>query len=179
MTDPFDALYAGIEPREPNPEFAAELRAQLERAILAPEGDTMTTTQGTIGAQTHSISAYLAVTDARAALEFYTAVFDATRRGEPIVMPDGVVGHAEVAIGDSVLMLAEEFAEIGHTVAPSGGAMLRVEVSDVDEALARAVSRGASVDRPAEDGGHGRVANIRDPFGQRWMLAQAAARTDV
>lgn len=56
----------------------------------------------------HALSPYLAVPDARRAIEFYVEVFGATKRADPIVMDDGRIGHAELAIGDSVLMLAEE-----------------------------------------------------------------------
>jgi len=184
MTGPssnFDALRRHAHAIEPDPEFASALRERLRAALLhdAPplddlsqhnEGVAMTTTEAP--AQMRSLTPYLVVRDARAALDFYVDVFGATRRADPIVMPDGKVGHAEVAIGDSVLMLAEEFPEIGHTVAPSGGPSIRVEVSDVDRAAERARAHGADVvDRG--DGGHGRNVAVTDPFGQRWMVTQA------
>ncbi|RZQ62154.1 VOC family protein [Amycolatopsis suaedae] len=168
MTDPFDALRAENTPVAPDPAFAAELRARLVDAVL--NGDDITSDRVT--ATVHALTPYLAVSDARGAMRFYVDVFDATVRGEPVIMTDGKVGHAEVAIGDSVLMLAEEFPEIGHTVAASGGPLIRVEVLDVDRAVARASELGASVDRAPRDTGHGYGANITDPFGQRWMLAQ-------
>jgi predicted enzyme related to lactoylglutathione lyase len=74
-------------------------------------------------------------------------------------MEDGRVGHAELAIGDTVLMPAEEFPEIGHTAA-AGGATIRVEVSDVDDSVARAVERGAGLLRPVRDSGQGRGGAI-------------------
>ncbi|WP_020668986.1 VOC family protein [Amycolatopsis nigrescens] len=178
MTDPFDALREPIEAVAPDPRFAGELLAALRDAVLN-EGADMTTTETPARADYHSLSPYLAVSDARRAIEFYVAVFGATRRAEPIVMPDGKVGHAEVAIGDSVLMLAEEFPEIGHVAAPSGGAAIQVEVSDVDNAMARAGELGATLHGEARDEGHGKQGNITDPFGQRWMLKQAARRSSA
>ncbi|WP_199430716.1 VOC family protein [Qaidamihabitans albus] len=177
MTDPsrdaFDALRRPHQPIDPDPVFAADLREALRASVLN-EGDEMTTTEAPAGAEMHSLTPYLAVQDARRALDFYVEVFGARRRGEPIVMDDGKIGHAEVAIGDSVLMLAEEFPEIGHVVAPSGGATLRVEVPDVAAAVERAVALDAERLGPVEDRGHGLTGSIRDPFGQRWLLAQAA-----
>ncbi|WP_435156568.1 VOC family protein [Amycolatopsis sacchari] len=174
MTDPFDALREPVRPAEPDPRFAAELRERLQRAVL--NGGDMTTTEAPAEARLHSLTPYLAVSDARRALDFYVEVFGATRRAEPIVMPDGRIGHAELAIGDSVLMLAEEFEDIGHVAAP-GGASVRVEVSDVEDCVRRAVDRGAEVLRPVADTGHGLSGAIRDPFGQRWLVAQAPVRT--
>ncbi|HVV13485.1 VOC family protein [Amycolatopsis sp.] len=175
MTDPLDALREPPRPVDPDPGFAAELRERLRRAVL--NGGDVTTIETTAQAEIRSLTPYLAVSDARRALEFYVEVFGATRRGDPILMPDGRVGHAELAIGDTVLMLAEEFEEIGH-VAAAGGASVRIEVSDVDGAIERAVARGAELIRAAQDSGHGRAGTIRDPFGQRWLVAQAPPRTD-
>lgn len=183
MTEPFsnfDALRRPAHAIEPDPAFAAGLKERLRVELLrdntfpAERGEEMSTTEAPT--QPRSLTPYLAVSDARAALDFYVEVLGATRRADPIVMPDGRVGHAELAIGDSVLMLAEEFPEIGHTAATAGGAGIRVEVSDVDGAAARARERGAEVSVEEGDGAHGRSVSLRDPFGQRWMLAQAPPR---
>jgi uncharacterized glyoxalase superfamily protein PhnB len=136
----------------------------------------MTTTEAPAQAELRSLTPYLAVSDARAALDFYVEVFDAVRRADPIVMEDGRIGHAELGIGDTVLMLAEEHPEIGH-IAAAGGASIRVEVSDVDGAMERALARGAELLRAVTTSPYGRGGSFRDPFGQRWMLAQAPART--
>jgi uncharacterized glyoxalase superfamily protein PhnB len=174
MTDPFDALREQVHPVDPDPRFAAELRDRLRRAVV--NGGQMTTAEAPARAELRSLTPYLAVSDARRALDFYVEVFGATRRADPIIMADGRVGHAELAIGDTVLMLADEFAEIGH-VAAAGGASIRIELSDVDGVVNRALARGAELLRPVEDTGHGLGGAIRDPFGQRWMLAQAPPRT--
>jgi uncharacterized glyoxalase superfamily protein PhnB len=180
--DPFTALRRSHQPIEPDPAFAESLRGRLQREIL---GASMTSRQAARDqaapdqAEYHSLGAYLPVTDARAAVDFYVEVFGARRRGEPVVLPDGKIGHAEVAIGDSVLMLAEEFPEIGHVTAPTGGASIRVEVADVDEAVARAGQRGAQIVVEPRDAGYGRQGSIVDPFGQRWLVAQAARRSSA
>ncbi len=168
MPDPFDALRAPSQPVDPDPLFAAELRDNLRRAVL--NGAEMTETL----AEPRSLTPYLVVTDARAALDFYVEVFGARRRADPIVMEDGRVGHAELAIGDSVLMLAEEFPELGNVVAPSGGPLIRVEVPDVRASARRAVELGGELERPVADEGHGLSGAIKDPYGQRWLVAQAA-----
>lgn len=138
----------------------------------------MTGAEAPATAEHHALTPYLAVQDARRAIEFYVEVFGATERAEPIVMDDGRVGHAELAIGDSVLMLAEEFPEIGHTTAPSGGPAIRVEVGDVDSAVERALARGAHLQGQVRDEGHGRHGNVIDPFGQRWLVSQASGRAE-
>ncbi|MFC4946142.1 VOC family protein [Pseudonocardia sp. GCM10023141] len=182
MTDPFDALRAPVRPVDPDPAFAAALRSRIERALLDPQEPAMTTTTDrptTLApVRLHALTPYLAVTDARAAVAFYVEVFGATRRGEPIVMPDGRVGHVEVTLGDSVLMLADEYPEIG-LVAPVGrggpSQSLRLEVSDPDAVVARAVAAGAVLDRPVTDSPDGRGGSVLDPSGHRWMIAREPA----
>ncbi|MGH3788563.1 MAG: VOC family protein [Pseudonocardiaceae bacterium] len=180
MTDPLNALRQPITPVEPDPAFTAELRSRLERALLAPEGTPMTTTVET--AQ-HTLGCYIAVNDARNALDFYELAFGARRRGEPIVMEDGRIGHAELAMGDSVLMLADEFPEI-DLLSPRtrGGASqslyLRVsEPGAVDATVRRAVDAGARLERVAADYDYGRNAVVVDPSGHRWMISSSPATT--
>ena len=173
MPEPFDALRRPSERVAPDPDFAAELRDNLRRAIL--NGADMTTTEApAAAAELRSLTPYLAVSDARAALDFYVEVFGATRRGEPILMDDGRIGHAELAIGDAVLMLADEYPEIGHVAPSEGGASVRVEVPDVDVSVARALELGATLIRAVSDSPYGRGGSFRDPFGQRWLVSQAA-----
>lgn len=171
MSDAFDALRAPVPRIDPDPRFAADLRARLVRAVLQDEGADMT------APQQHSLTPYLAVSDGRRALEWYVEVFGATRRGEPIEMPDGRIGHAELLIGDSVLMLAEEFPDIGHVAPPpdGGGPSIRIEVPDVDASITRAVQLDGTVISAASETGHGYGGTIRDPFGYRWMVSAASA----
>ncbi|HEY3468046.1 MAG TPA: VOC family protein [Amycolatopsis sp.] len=177
MPEPFDALRRPSERVRPDPDFVAELRDNLRRLILNG-ADMTTTSEAPAGqAELRSLTPYLAVSDARAALDFYVEVFGATRRGDPIVMDDGRIGHAELAIGDAVLMLAEEHPEIGHVAPHEGGASVRVEVPDVDASVARALDRGATLIREVTDSPYGRGGSFRDPFGQRWLVSQAPARS--
>ena len=174
MTDPFDALRTPSVPVAPDPEFARALRAHLERALLAADEEPAPSE----AIAPHAVTPYLTVADAGEAIALYVDAFGARQRGEPILMPDGRVGHAEVVIGDSVLMLAEEFPEM-DLLAPAhrGGASqsLHIEVPDPDAAVERAVARGGVLERAVADGPYGRVGVVRDPSGHRWMVSAPSA----
>lgn len=179
MTDPLDALRSPVIPVDPDPAFARALRARLERALLDPREDPMTSTLETprATARMHALTPYLAVTDAVAAVDFYVAAFGAVRRGEPIVMPDGRTGHVEVALGDSVLMLADEFPEMGLSAPATRGGVsqsLRLEVADPDAVVDRAVAAGGMLERPVTDSPYGRTGVVLDPSGHRWMVSREA-----
>jgi predicted enzyme related to lactoylglutathione lyase len=177
MTDPFTALRAADEPVQPDPGFAAGLRARLERALNLPKGvtpvTTMTETQPQAAVRgTGSAVPYLAVADARTALDWYVEVFGATVVGEPIVMPDGRIGHSELALAGGMIYLADAHPEIGVT-APrpdESPVSLMLPVDDADTIRARAVAAGATGDREPYDGHGQRNAWIVDPFGHRWGL---------
>lgn len=118
---------------------------------------------------------YLYLTDARAAMDFYANVLGFERRGDAMVGPDGRIGHAEMTLGDSVLMMADEHPEIG-AVSPKavGGASigLMVYVEDVDAVHQRALDSGSTELSPPDDQPYGdRLAQFEDPFGYRWMVA--------
>lgn len=121
----------------------------------------------------HSVTPYLVVKGGARALEFYARAFGA-RELFRMDQPDGRVGHAEIQIGDSRIMLADEFPDMGarspETVGGTPvGIMLYVE--DVDETVARAVAAGAKVTRPVENKFYGdRMGELTDPFGHRWYL---------
>jgi PhnB protein len=120
------------------------------------------------------VSPYICVAGATDAIAFYTAVFGATERMR-IGAPDGKVGHAELAIGDSVVMVSDEFPDWGaHGPGAYGGTAvtLGVYVEDVDATFARAVERGAQVVRHVEDQFYGdRSGQFTDPWGHRWSVA--------
>ena len=122
---------------------------------------------------TRRLTPYLAVADARAAIAWYVEVLGAVETDEPIVMPDGRVGHASLALGGADLFLSDAHPELG-VVAPASGndVTLHLEVPDVDGLVATAAGAGAVVDREPGDSPFGRIAVIRDPFGHRWMLNQ-------
>ena len=125
----------------------------------------------------NELTPYLAVSDARAAIDWYAAVLGAEVTFDPIVMPDGRVGHAEMAIDGARFMLADAHPEI-QAVAPGpdgSPVTLHLAVSDVDGLSAQVAAAGTSLDRGPEDGGVGRVAVFRDPFGHRWFLNQPSA----
>ncbi|GAB2467059.1 VOC family protein [Jatrophihabitans fulvus] len=123
---------------------------------------------------------YLAVADARAALDWYVDVFGAELDGEPIVMPDGTIGHAQLIIGGGKVYLADASPDLG-VVAPRPGeanVSLMLPVSDADAVRERAVARGATGDRPPYDGYGERHAWIVDPFGHRWGLTSPLVAAD-
>jgi hypothetical protein len=112
MTDPFEALREPVTPVDPDPDFAGRLRLRLTREVLAHPGETMS--QQTVAtpverepARPPALTPYIVVSDARRAMDWYIEVFGARRRGELHVNADGTIGHAEVGIGDAVLMFAE------------------------------------------------------------------------
>lgn len=124
----------------------------------------------------HTITAQLIVSDAGKAIEFYKRAFGAEARGEAFRMPNGKVGHAELKIGDSVVMLADEFPGAGTHKAPqtAGGTtvVLNLYVPDVDKLFNQAVSAGAKVAMPLENQFWGdRYGQVEDPFGHKWALA--------
>jgi PhnB protein len=120
------------------------------------------------------VSPYLCVDGADAAIAFYVRVFGATERTR-IGGPDGKLGHAELQIGDSVLMLSDEWPEMGARgpKAYGGSAVtLGVYVEDVDATFARAIEGGATVVRPVEDQFYGdRSGQFVDPWGHRWSVS--------
>ncbi len=122
----------------------------------------------------HTLTPYLTVRNAAKAIEFYKQAFGATERG---VMkgPDGKVMHAELQIGDSVVMLADEWPDFGALSPESVGGSssgLHIYVNNVDEAFARAVKAGAQTEMPVSDQFWGdRYGKLKDPFGHKWSIA--------
>lgn len=124
---------------------------------------------------------YLTVPDARAAIAWYVDALGAVKIGEPIVMDDGRIGHAELELAGGVLYLADEYPEIGLK-APSPQAnsvSLMLEVPDTDAALERARILGAQVQREPYENYGTRNAAIIDPSGHRWMLSGPATGATV
>jgi PhnB protein len=122
----------------------------------------------------HSITPYLIVDNAQAAIKFYQQAFAATELFR-LPMPDGRVGHAELQIGDSIIMLADEFPEMDakspHAYGGSPMSLL-IYVEDVDSAFPRAIAAGGKELRPLTDQFYGdRSGTLVDPFGHKWTLA--------
>jgi PhnB protein len=117
---------------------------------------------------------YLTIDGASAAVDFYSKVFGATERMR-MAAPDGKIGHAELQIGDSIVMLADSFPEMGG---PTPGALggspitVMVYVTDVDATFARALQAGATQEREVQDQFYGdRIGQFTDPFGHKWFVA--------
>ena len=122
----------------------------------------------------HSVTPYLRMKRAAEAIEFYQRAFGATEVSR-LVMPDGRMGHAEIRIGDSIVMFSDEFPEmsiVGPETLGNTTASLMIYVPNVDAALAQAVSAGATETMPATDQFWGdRMGKLKDPFGHDWTIA--------
>jgi PhnB protein len=122
----------------------------------------------------HSVTPYLCVKGGGDAIEFYKQAFGATEVMR-MAAPDGKVGHAEIQIGDSRVMLADEFPEMGFLSPKTiGGSpvMMHVYVEDVDTTVSRATAVGAKVTRPVADQFYGdRAGQVEDPFGHKWWVS--------
>lgn len=116
---------------------------------------------------------HLAVDDAARAIGFYQTAFGATELYRLADSKSGKIGHAELALNGSVLMLADEFPGCSKSPRTLGGTPLRfcLMVKSADAAFNRAVAAGATVVRPLNDEFYGyRCGTVRDPFGYEWML---------
>src|SRR5206468_4312115 len=137
-TDPFEELRAPVAPLAPRPAFARKLHRRLMAELRpAPGGTAMPTldVREYTPARLHALTPYLALSHPARAIDWYTEVFDPVLIGQPIIISDGRIGHAEIRVGDSVFMLAGEFPEEYHlspeTLGGSSvGLMLHVPNSD-------------------------------------------------
>ncbi len=123
----------------------------------------------------NSLTAYISVKGALEAIEFYKNAFGAKETGR-LTMPDGSIGHAELEIGDSKIMLAEENEQWGNLSPQTIGGTpvsLCIYVEDVDAVFARAIQAGATVtgEMVVKDQFYGdRTGGITDPFGHKWSI---------
>lgn len=125
----------------------------------------------------HTVTPHLVINGAEKAIEFYKKAFGAEQKGGVFKMPDGKVGHAELKIGDSVIMLADEFPGGGRPSSPqtigNTSVVLNIYVDDVDKLFNQAVSAGATVTMPLANQFWGdRYGQVKDPFGHAWALGQ-------
>jgi PhnB protein len=122
----------------------------------------------------HAVTPYLAIRGAAEALEFYRRAFGA-KEIMRMPGPKGDIGHAEIRIGDSRIMLADEYPEIRFLSPPARGGTtvsIHLYVKDVDAMVARAVAAGAKLTRPVADQFYGdRTGSLEDPFGHVWHVA--------
>jgi PhnB protein len=120
------------------------------------------------------VTPYLIVDDAAAAIDFYNKILGTTERMR-MPMPDGRIGHAELDLGNSVIMLADEFPDMDQTSPQKYGGSpvtMHVYVEDVDDVFARALKAGAKELQALEDRFYGdRSGQFEDPFGHRWNVS--------
>ena len=123
----------------------------------------------------HSATPYLTVRDAGKAIDFYKRAFGATEIDKPMLDPSGRVAHAEVRIGDSPIMLADENPEWGNKSPQAlGGSPVTIclYVDDVDSVFKRAIDAGGKQIQPVADQFYGdRSGRLNDPFGHTWIVA--------
>ena len=121
----------------------------------------------------HALSTYITIKGCSEAIEFYKKAFDAKEKGR-LLMPDGSIGHAEIDIEGSLLMMAEENIEWDNRSPKTlGGSPMSFSlyVKDTDKAFQRAIDAGATIVMPVTDMFYGdRVGQIMDPFGYKWMI---------
>ncbi len=123
----------------------------------------------------HTVTPHLVVRGAERAMEFYKKAFGAEERGR-MLGPGGLLVHAELRIGDSVIMLCDEFPGMERWLAPESlkgtTTALHLYVQDADVAFERAVAAGAKVSMPLMDAFWGdRYGKLTDPFGHEWSIA--------
>jgi PhnB protein len=152
----------------PRPDFRTRLKADVERrASMASSAQAAKQVRTTV-------TPYLSVRNAPAAIEFYQKAFGATEVTR-LVQPDGRIGHAEINIDGARIMLADEFPEMGFRSPESlGGSPLHIhlDVADVDAVARRAIAAGIKVVRPVEDQFYGdRSGQVQDPFGYTWTIS--------
>ena len=121
----------------------------------------------------HTVTPHLVMRDSAKAIEFYKKAFGATEISR-MEMPGGKIGHAEIQIGDSRLMLADEFPGATRSPESLGGTTVSLHLyfADVDSAFKQATAAGAKADMPPADMFWGdRYGKVTDPFGHSWGLA--------
>jgi PhnB protein len=122
----------------------------------------------------HHVTPYLIIKGAAAAIDFYKDVFGATEIMR-MPQPDGRIGHAEMKMGDSVIMLADEHPEmdiVGPATLGNSTVGILLYVDDADTTFNKAVSRGAKVNKAMADQFYGdRSGTVIDPFGHKWTIA--------
>jgi len=122
----------------------------------------------------HSVPPYIIVDGASAAIDYYKKAFGAEERIRH-AGPGGKVMHAEINLGNSIVMLADEFPEMGHKSPKTLGGTptgICLYVNDVDTVFNRAVAAGGKIERPLQNQFYGdRSGTLVDPFGHKWTIS--------
>ncbi len=122
----------------------------------------------------HSLTAYIITKECSKAIEFYKKAFGAVEKGK-LLRPDGKIGHAEIEIEGSLLMLADENQETGNKSPETIGGnpmSFGLYVPDADKSFQKAIDAGAKEVMKVEDMFYGdRIGQVMDPFGYRWMIS--------
>src|SRR6266550_3700568 len=122
----------------------------------------------------HTVTPYLIIKGAAQAIDFYKKAFGATELFR-MAQPDGKIGHAEIKIGDSPIMLSDEVPEMGYLGPQTLGGTpvsILIYVEDVDSVFSQSIAAGAQEQRPVEDKFYGdRGGSLVDPFGHVWHIA--------
>jgi PhnB protein len=122
----------------------------------------------------HSVTPYLIINGAAEGIEYYKKAFGATELFR-MPAPEGRIGHAEIKIGDSPIMLADEFPEMGYKSPQSLGGSpvsIMIYVEDVDTVFNQAIAAGGKEQRPVKDQFYGdRMGTLEDPYGHVWHVA--------
>lgn len=124
----------------------------------------------------HEVFPYLCVSDAKAAIAFYTQAFGGREKFR-LTEPSGRIGHAEIELGDTTLMLSDEYPEYGirsPSAIGGSGLTIHLHVDDADALIQRMVDLGAKLHFAATDHFYGeRSGSVFDPFGHRWMIGHS------
>ncbi len=161
----------------PREDFRTNLKQELERRALMSGTAKRAFDKSSVKPVPegyHTVTPYLTVKGAARALEFYQKALGATEVMR-LGMPDGTIGHAEIKIGDSHIMLSDEFPDFG-ALSPEtlGGspAIIHLYVENTDALMAQAAAAGATITAPAVDHDYGeRSGSLTDPFGHKWTIS--------
>jgi PhnB protein len=174
MNDPFDILRLDDYPVAPRSDFAVDLRSRLINEMETAMSSLPTSPDQPDLDVLNTVTPYLCVHDAAAAIEFYGVAFGAVEHHR-MVGDDGRIGHAEIVVGSSRLMLADEYPDIGVLSPTSRGGTstsFTISVADCDVVVERAVAAGATLVRPVADQFYGhRQGTVLDPFGHQWSIS--------
>ena len=175
--DAFDDLRADTSPVTPSATFADQLRQQLRDTSL----DNTTITLEVPMSEpevTNTVTPYLVVDGAAAAIAFYVAAFGAVEHHR-LVGEDGRIGHSEIIVGNSRLMMADEYPEadaISPTTRGGTSTSFTLAVDNVDDVFTRAIAAGATEVRPVNDQFYGhRQGTLRDAWGHQWSISSPIA----